>query len=165
VVAIFAPSLEAILPGYRTWATNDIPSAADWNELHADPIQGDVAADESTTDVSYVNLGTVGPTATKTLVAGQKVIVWLSTWMDTSTDTAHGRMSFEVTGASTLAAADANAAHWFAVKTQLSTGGTVFRSTVYTATNSGSHVFRCRYRSDGSATMHFADRRIIIKSF
>ena len=131
------------------------------NELHADPLQADVAASETTSSTTYTDLATVGPAVTKTLVAGQKVLVGVGCWSNHTT-TAHNRMSFAVSGASTLAAADANAFGSQQAATNNDARGMYW--TVYTATNSGSHTFTAKYKT-GSATATFLERRIVVKPF
>src|SRR5262245_40910882 len=135
------------------------------NELHADPLSADVVTDETRVTASYGDLSTVGPSVTKTLVSGQKCIVTVSSWFLTAADGAQGYMSFAVSGATTLAASDANAAHYFAIKVGVNTAGMVTRQSVFTATASGSHTFVAKYKGDGTNTMHWVDRRIVVKPF
>jgi hypothetical protein len=153
------------IPGYKTWATNDIPTAADFNELFADPQQADVNTSENTTSTSFGDLTTPGPSLTKTLVNGQKVLVllWASNLAITSSQQSWA--SFAVSGASTQAASDINGA-WF----QEPTSGPAIpkigsRGSVFTATASGSHTFTEQYRTSSANTSTFARRRIIIKPF
>jgi hypothetical protein len=151
------------LPGYRTWVNGDVPSGTDFNNLFADPQQADVATDETRTSASYGDLATVGPSVTLNLVNNQKALVILASTNDTAIDQTHAYMSFAVSGATTLAATDANGAHYYSTKTGTGTFGTAFRITVFTATATGSHTFKCSYRSDGTGLMHWQDRRIIVK--
>ena len=154
------------MPGYKTWATNDVITASDMNELHADPLTQDVATNESRTSSTYGDLSTVGPAVTKSLVAGQKVLVYISAFIVSASDGKTGRMSFAVSGASTLSAIDANAARYFNVKVGTNAGDLVGQWTLYTATNTGSHTFTAKYKSDdGVTSFDFLDRRIIIKPF
>jgi hypothetical protein len=145
-------------------ATNDIPSAADFNELHADPLQADVAAAQSTTSTGYTDLSTAGPAQTKTLVNGQKVWVEVSgeIW-GAGAGVEVGRMSFAVSGATTLAASDTNAASNRLTSNVISMCS---RATVFTATASGSHTFTAKYRTTNAAVAaNFESRRIVIKPF
>jgi hypothetical protein len=151
------------MPGYRTWATNDIPSANDWNELHADPLSADTAASDSSTATSYGALTTAGPSVTKTLVAGQKALVTVTGNISTISN-GGGFISFEVTGASALAPIDANAAKMVPGSGVNVGGDTVQRTTVYTAGGGGSHTFTDRYKTNGNSTT-FDTRRITFKSF
>lgn len=155
------------MPGYKTWATNDVVTASDMNELHADPLQADVATDQATTSGSYTDLTTTGPSVTKTLVSGQKCLVIVQCELLTATDGNSGYMSFAVSGATTLAASDANGAHCYLVKAAgaTSAGGETDRATVFTASASGSHTFTAKYKSDGTGNLHFINRRIIVKPF
>lgn len=151
------------MPGYRTWATGDVPSAADFNNLHADPQSADVATGQSTTSTSYVDLTTAGPAVTETLVTGQKVLVTVSCRADNSagTSTSASNMSFAVSGASTLAAADANAAEI----TGICGAGTTTRVSLFTAQATGSTVFTAKYRVINTGTSTWWDRRITTKKF
>jgi hypothetical protein len=151
------------VPGYRTWATNDVPSAADWNELHADPLQQEVNTNEASTATGYGALTTAGPSVTKTLVVGQKVLVIVSCWMGTVAD-GDGYMSFAVTGGTSLAAADANACILDPGAGVNMGAVAVSRTTVFTAGGSGSHTFTAQYKTNGNS-MSFQRRRIVIKSF
>jgi hypothetical protein len=152
------------MPGYRTWANNDVPVAADWNELHADPLQADVTAAQSTTSTGFTDLSTAGPAVTKTLVNGQKVWVEVSgeIW-GAGAGVETGRMSFAVSGASTLSATDSNAASNRLTSNVISMCS---RTTVFTATASGSHTFTAKYRTTNAAVAaNFESRRILIKPY
>jgi hypothetical protein len=153
------------IPGYKTWATNDVLTAADMNELHADPLPAEIATDEAKTGGTYGDLTTVGPSVTKTLVAGQKALVSVNCNYNAATEGYIAYASFAVSGASTLAALDANGAFIWPIKVTTNGFGSSHRDTVYTATNSGSHTFTMKYRSDGTNNIHFTDRRIIVKPF
>ena len=146
---------------YKTWATNDVPSAADFNaSAWSDPISADVTTDETTTSTTYTDLATSGPAVTMTLVSGQTALVIVSCSVTSASSTVDCYMSFAVSGASTLAAADANAA----LATQIvGSQQAAFRVTLFTATSTGSHTFTAKYR--GGTTSHFARRRIIVKKF
>lgn len=151
------------MPGYRTWATGDVPSAADFNNLHADPLQAEVTGGPTnTSSLTYVSLSG-GPAVTETLVTGQKVLVIVSCRADNTvaTSTAASNMSFAVSGASTLAASDANAAEI----TGVCGAGTTTRVSLFTAQATGSTVFTSQYRAVGSGTSSFYDRRITTKKF
>jgi len=149
---------------YRTWATNDVPSAADFNNLFADPVTADVVTSENSTATTYGDLTTAGPAVTLSLVNGQTALVSVSALMTTVSSPLTGFMSFAVSGSTTLAAADANAAIM-----QSSTGqnqnaqGT--RETVFTATATGSHTFTAKYKVSAANTVAFQYRRIIVKKF
>jgi len=136
-----------------------VPSAADWNELHADPLTADVVTAETTTATTYGDLTTAGPAVTKTLVNGQKVLVIVSARMDNSAAN-ESDMSFAVSGSTTLAASDDNAASIIGTSDGVHT-----RMTVFTAGASGSHTFTAKYRVTPAGTGTFRRRRIIVKPF
>jgi hypothetical protein len=152
------------LPGYKTWATNDVITASDMNELHADPLVNDVTTAESVTATTYQDVGSAGPALTKTLVSGQKVLVTVSARLDTPVAVAQeGFVSFAVSGATTLAANDDNAARAVS-NNSTAVGNTVERTSVFTATAGGSHTFTMKYKvSGGTFLVRF--RRLVIKPF
>jgi hypothetical protein len=112
-----------------------------------------VATSETTTSNSYTDLATVGPTVTVT--TGPYAIVFLYNSNVNST-TVTSLMSFEVSGASSIAAADNNSIG--IAGTTGSREGAAFLVTTLTA---GSNTFRCKYRV-GSGTGTYADRRITV---
>jgi hypothetical protein len=151
------------MPGYRTWATGDVPSAADFNNLHADPQQADVATSQTTTSLTYTDLATSGPAVTETLVTGQKVLVIVSA--RTKHSAAGGQsalFSYAVSGASTLSAQDVNGAE----TADTTTGGaTLTKASVFTATGTGSTIFTMKYQVQAGGTGTYFNRRIITKKF
>jgi hypothetical protein len=153
------------LPGYRTWVNGDVPSGSDFNNLFADPLQADVATNETRSSVSYGDLATVGPSVTLNLVNNQRCLVILACSNNTAIDGTDSYMSFAASGASTLVATDANGAYYYSVKTTTGTFGAAFRISVFQATATGPHTFTCKYRSDGTGLMHWFNRRIIVKPF
>lgn len=112
-----------------------------------------VATSQTTTSTSYTDLATVGPTITAT--TGPYAIVFLYNSNVNST-TVSSLMSFEVSGASSISAAD-NTSIGIA-GTAGSREGAAFLLTTLTP---GSNTFRCKYRV-GSGTGTFADRRITV---
>lgn len=146
---------------YRTWANADIPSGADFNNMFADPVVADVAAAETTTSASYTDLATAGPAVTLSLVTGQACLVIVSASMNISTGASHAaNMSFAVSGASSLAATDPNAA-----STQSATDTMASRVSVYVAGATGSHTFTAKYKQVNTGTAQFTSRRIVVKKF
>ena len=145
-------------------ATNDVPSAADVNAITADPVTADVSTDESLSAATYGDLATAGPAVTLSLVNGQTCLVCVQ-YQQTAASGAgtNALMSFAVSGAGTLAAADVNAAIMSAgVGEQRGTE----RWTVFTAGATGSFTFTAKYRSGMAATtVHFVNRRILAKKF
>ena len=100
---------------------------------------------------------------TKSLVNGQKVVVTVSARIDAPASGNEGFMSFAVTGAASQAASDDNAASL--VGNSAATIGVVStRSTVYTATATGSFTFTAKYKVTGG-TFVMRRRRIIVKPY
>ena len=133
------------------------------NGAFADAAQFDVAAEESTTSGTYGDLpgGTVGPTVSGVqLNAGQGVLVFLYATMINQTTSGGSYMAFTVSGASTKAAIDADAA-W---TNNIERVG-ITKVTWYVATSTGSHTFQAKYKRGASGTAAFANRRIIVKRF
>lgn len=125
-----------------------------------------MATAQSTSSAGYTNLATTGPSVTKTLVNGQKAIVVVSARMSVGANTDEAWMSFAVSGATTLAAADSNGID------QRDAGGNHYkvleRTSVFTATASGSHTFTAMYKfvdGGGASTATFSNRRIIVKAY
>lgn len=128
------------------------------------PVQNAVSTAETTNSTTYTNLPTVGPTVGPiTLLAGQKVLVIIEVgfFLDTSPAGARGVASFAVSGAETIAAADADG-----IQTSLAVDvipGT--KHTVFTATSGGSYTFQMKYKVIGSVTCTFSNRRLIVVPF
>ncbi|HTE69699.1 MAG TPA: hypothetical protein VK942_13230, partial [Actinomycetes bacterium] len=147
----------------KTWATNDVPTAADFNSMFSDPLTADVVTLQTTTSLSYTDLATVGPAVTMTMANGQATQVVLSARMKHSAAGGlSSLMSFAVTGATSLSAIDANACEC----ADLSTGGIIVtRATVFIAGATGSHTFTCKYQVQSGGTGTYLLRRIIVKRF
>jgi hypothetical protein len=145
-----------------TFNTNDVLTAAHMNRFGQDPQQTDVATDDTRSAASYAALTTAGPSVTISLTNGQKVLVYVKSEFLTAADGSHGYHSFSASGGLTLSANDTNAAHFFAVKVGSNTTGVVSAWTLVTATSTASTTFTSLYRGDGTNTMHFLNRRMIV---
>ena len=146
---------------YRTWATNDIPSAADFNNMFADPNNAHVLTSQTTTSLSYADLATVGPAVTLSLVSGQACLVIISARVKHSAGGGQSSLiSYAVSGASTQAASDNDSAE----TADTTTGGsTITRACTFTAGATGSHTFTMKYQVQAGGTGTFYNRRIIVK--
>lgn len=111
---------------------------------------------ESTASTTYTDLSTPGPAVT--LITGTAAIVWLTAYMSNSGAGNNDYISFAVSGASTVAAADARAASQ--VGTNPNTAGAMFKITGLTA---GSNVFTCKYRAS-AGTGNFVFRNIVVQA-
>lgn len=147
---------------YKTWATNDVPTAADFNNMFANAQQADVATTQACTSTGYSDLATVGPAVTISLVNGQQCEIKVSAYA--ASGTAHdGYMSFAVSGAATISASDTDA-------TRFNSDGTTQweqheRTTIFTAAATGSFTFTAKYRNSTTASYSYANRRIICKKW
>lgn len=112
-----------------------------------------VATSQTTTSTSYTDLATVGPAVTVTTGP----LAWVHLYnSNVNTTSVSSLMSFEVSGASSIPAAD-NTSIGIA-GTAGSREGAGFLLTTLTP---GSNTFTCKYRV-GSGTGTYADRRIAV---
>lgn len=117
-----------------------------------------VSTEESTTSLSYTDLATSGPSVT--LTTGATVLIWMSCYSYKTTAGNTGFLSVDVSGATTIAAADVNSA--FAAEHTGSFGLSVARVLTLVVTP-GSNTFKLRYRVDGG-TFFFGNRSIAVLS-
>lgn len=119
------------------------------------------AADVSTASTSYVTLGSSTPAVT--VSTGTSVRVLLSADTYTSSANAYNTITFSVSGASTVAAADANGV----ARTRLAGTGstnyeTITGATVVTGLTAGSNVFTMNYKVS-AGTGNFLRRTISVE--
>lgn len=145
------PAAKATTPGsiFATTATNQIAERI--------PQTATVATSQTTTSATYTDLATTGPAVTVT--TGSTALVSLYNANLNSSATVSSLMSYDVTGASSVAASDATAIGNATANGTRETG--TFLQTGLTA---GSNTFTCRYRV-GSGTGTFVDRKIIVVPF
>ncbi len=125
------------------------------------PISGSrVDTDQTTNSTSYADLATVGPSVTLTL-KGTVAIVWLSciAYKPANSDTLW--VSVAVSGATTLAASDANAlSSWsHALNAHIQLAGCI----VLTGLTPGANTFTMRYKlTTGASVANFYARNITV---
>jgi hypothetical protein len=112
-----------------------------------------VATSQTTTSTSFTDLATVGPSVTVTTGPYALVFTYNSNF---NSGAVSSLMSFEVSGASSIAAAD-NVSIGIAGTGSIRESG-AFLLTTLTA---GSNTFTCKYRV-GAGTGTYADRRITV---
>lgn len=139
---------------FKTWATNDVPTAADFNAMFADAVSGNVATEENTTSASYGDLTTVGPSAAITLVTGQQARVDISSMMINQTVGGGALATFTTTG---VTASDTNAAWTRSTERTMAT-----RQTYFVAGSSGTFTSTMKYKVEVNGTAYFASRRITV---
>lgn len=129
----------------------DVYNGAQWVSVY--PSSLNVNTIETTTSTTYTDLSTSGPAVS--LATGTSAIVTLSTGArHSSTDVAY--MGVAVSGASTVAANDNQAAECVGVSTD--TVSLTFKLTGLTA---GTNTFTCKYRTP-SGTATYQNRNITV---
>lgn len=114
-----------------------------------------VAASETRTSATYGNLTTVGPSITITMKTF--VIIRLSCQLSTAAASGQALMSFDISGATTLASSDTRAVAMQGVDTKKFT---YYLALTNTSVNAGSNTFTAKYRGDGTNLATFVDREI-----
>lgn len=116
-----------------------------------------VGTDETTTSTTYADLATGGPAVT--LTTGTQALVWQQAKMNNSVLGGFSRMSYAVSGASAIAAAD----NWSTILESGNAGdlARIGTSNYATGLTSGSNVFTLKYNcSTGTST--FGIRHIAV---
>lgn len=145
------PAAKATSPGalFATSATNQVAERV--------PATAIVATSQTTTSTTYADLATTGPSVTVT--TGVQALVMLYNANLHSTGTTSALMSFDISGASTVASND-NMSIGMATTVGIREGATF----LVTGLTPGSSTFICKYRV-GSGTGTFVDRRITVVPF
>lgn len=125
------------------------------------PSVGFVVTSQTTTNTSFVDLATVGPTVTVT--TGIKCMVTFGCLISNSSVGQGGRMGIDLSGASTQVAADANSI--LAESGNANDGYKLTWSTIFNPLTPGSNVWKAKYRCAGSGTAAFAERVVAIVPF
>lgn len=121
-----------------------------------------VATSQTTTSTSYTDLTTTGPSVTVTTGTTAYITLCCSMFKTPAGTGNNGFMSVAVSGATTIAAADANGLTWSAMQGS-SFSNPCCRRFKLTGLTAGSNTFTAKYRVNGS-TFGFADRDIIVES-
>jgi hypothetical protein len=117
-----------------------------------------VATSESTDSNTYTNLTTTGPQVT--LTTGTKVLVILSCRFNNAVG-GEPRMSFAVSGATTIAASDAYSIFQNYSGSTFSHSLQVSKASVVTVT-AGSNTFTAKYRSPDFSSRTWSNREIFV---
>lgn len=121
------------------------------------PISQKIATDESTTSTSFADLATVGPAVT--VDTGTTALVFYSATVWNSGANNLMEISYEISGATTVAASSANAAIMDGVTATDTPRISSFN--VQTGLNPGSHAFSMKYRTS-AGTAHFLNRELVV---
>jgi len=125
------------------------------SKLDLDPATAEVSTSQTTTSATFTNLATVGPSVTVNVGVNGLLLVILYSSSDNSVSGVSNRMGYDLSGANTLAAADA-----FASMTginQLERKSSVF---LHTGLTPGSTTLTMKYRAGTSGTASFSNRKI-----
>jgi hypothetical protein len=144
-----------------TKLTAGVPSAATAGTDYVVPTSlsgATVATDETTTSGSYVDLATAGPSVTITTV-GTVAVVWMAGRYYNTTAGQDGSIAVVVSGATTVAAADGNAA--VSANTVAGFAVPFGRIVILTGLTPGSNTFKLQYKRS-AGTAHFLDRTIAV---
>lgn len=144
------PAVYKALYQIQCWANSFMPPVC--------PAAADgVAAGESTASTSYTNLHTVGPIVTMT--TGQYALVILTTAMSNDTTGDFACMSFAVSGATTIAAADASSLNF----SNAAGNDSLSCSAVFpVGLTPGSNTFTAKYKSEIGGTSLFTNRWLTV---
>lgn len=137
-----------------------VAGGANTVEGHTPGLGNDVATSQTTTSTSYVDLATVGPTATQDVT--ERALVILSAAISNNTLDTASYASFDMSGANTASAND----QWALVNDGVATNGVLRSMTahLFTGLSRGQTTWTAKYRvSAGTGT--FADRHMIVIPF
>lgn len=144
------------LPGKATASGNFFVTSAANAMVQRSLDTATVTTSQSTTSTSYTDLSTAGPSVT--LTTGTKAIIFFSAGMAQNTDNAAAFMAPEVSGASTVSAADSRAIQLDGVRANQTMA--LGCATLVTL-NAGSNTFTLKYKA-GSNTATFNNRKIAV---
>lgn len=142
------PAAKATTPG-GYFAVSDTNQVA-----QREPADAIVETSEATTSTSYTDLTTAGPSVTVT--SGPKLIIHTTADLVCNTAGQTARATFNVSGATTITEND--------VRALKNTSTTNLRATVTTviAVTPGVNTVKMVYRTSGTSTATFANRRLIV---
>lgn len=142
------PAAKAVTPGgyFTVSDTNQVAQ-----RTYADAI---VETSESTTSTSYVDLATAGPQVTVT--SGPNLIIHTTADLVCNTAGQTARTTFNVSGVSSITESD--------IRALKNTSTTNLRATVTTvvAVTPGVNIVKMVYRTSGTSTATFANRRLLV---
>ena len=126
------------------------------------PVSVVVATSETTTSTTYADLATVGPAVTGTVSSSGKALVTLTAQLSNSNNNRLCFMGFAVSGATTVAAADAQAILY----TSSAGNANAQMSATYLVNGlvAGSNTFTAKYRASNN-TCTFLNRNMIVTPY
>lgn len=124
------------------------------------PLQTVTPNSETTTNTSYTNLATVGPSVTTT--TGTKAFVIIGAQLTCNTATLGAFMSYAVSGSTPVAATDASALVHYPSSTNLPLQAS---RVIFQGLTAGSNTFTAQYKVAGAATGLFSQRTLAVIPF
>ena len=156
-----AKSRLAIGTAGQVLTVNSGATAPEWAALPASSpasASATVATNQGTTSFpTYVDLTTAGPAVT--LTTGTKALVIVSAEISQGANNEGGRMSFAVSGATTIAASDARSWTHIGGSSEFARASTAVRLSTL---NAGSNTFTAKYATYYATTASFQNREIIV---
>lgn len=130
-----------------------------WAAVSANPTTGYalVSTGQTTTSTSYTDLSTVGPAVT--LTTGTKALIFITSNIDNQSNNGQGHIGFAISGATTVAASDDQALHYYSSGTIGLQYGAAYYVSGLTA---GSNTFTLKYKSGNGSTQYFARRMLTV---
>jgi hypothetical protein len=144
------------MPIYRLDTNRvEVYDGTNWRPIGARPQGATVATSQTTASTTYTDLGTVGPTVS--LETGTTALVTISSLCAAGSAGNAAFMSFAISGATTVAANDAQA------MSNPTTSGWAFGITfLVTGLTPGTNVFTAKYRIPAGAAATWVNRNITV---
>lgn len=120
----------------------------------------EIQVQETTSNTSATDLGTVGPTVS--VVTGPNTVVFWGCQLQNDTSLQHSLMDFAVTGASTRGASDTTALRYQQNNTGASNLLRAACADLITGLTPGTNQFRAKYWVSGISTGTFSRRRLTV---
>lgn len=120
-----------------------------------------VLPSETMTGTSYANLATLGPSVTLNVPPSGEVLIGFSCRTSSTSSGRKTFVSFEMSGANTAGADDTMDAEYYVASAN--TSGTMSNVIHLKGLNPGTTTFKLMYRTDGSGTAAFYNRKIWVE--
>jgi hypothetical protein len=126
------------------------------------PTTAVVATSQTTTSTSYTDLATSGPAVTATVSSSGSALIMLTAQLSNSNNNRTCWMGFAVSGATTVAAADAQSVNFLSANANASAQFTA--TYLVTGLTAGSNTFTAKYKASAN-TCTFVNRSITITPY
>ena len=123
-------------------------------------VSATVATGQASSSTTYTDLATVGPVVS--LVTGTKVLVTISVAFNVPTANSTAYVAVAVSGATTIAAADANGAGPVSLIVSTANNGVLARTFALAGLTPGTNTFTLKYKLLGAVSTTFLNRDLTI---